>query len=212
MCRSVRLFHFGSRSCPLGRWSGGGRRRWRVRRGVQPLPGRCQGQLMGRCRVSRRAERASRAGTLISWARMVPVVALAWIVEARAPAARVRLNAIAAQTSQAPLALNRPDGRCASGPFFRSAMTCSMIACPRCAASACEHRQRAVGEHRVVAVDGEQLALVGRVEVGDPAHDQPGGDALGLGLVRERGVADLGDLGVGDPPLLRPRRRPRWCT
>ncbi len=29
-----------------------------------------------------RAERASRPGTLISWARMVPVVALAWKTEA----------------------------------------------------------------------------------------------------------------------------------
>ena len=34
---------------------------------------------------------------LISWARMVPVVALAWKDEARRPAARVRLNAIAAK-------------------------------------------------------------------------------------------------------------------
>jgi len=64
----------------------------------------CQGQPVGRCRVSRRAERASRPGTLMSWARIVPVVALAWNAEAKVPAARVRLNAIAAQTSQALLA------------------------------------------------------------------------------------------------------------
>jgi hypothetical protein len=44
--------------------------------------------------------------------------------EARAPAARVRLNAMAAQTSRALLAQNLPEGRCASGPFFRSATTC----------------------------------------------------------------------------------------
>ena len=68
-----------------------------------------QGQAVGRCRVSRRAERASRAGTLIRWARMVPVVALAWKAEARVPAARVRLNAMAAQTSQALLAANDPE-------------------------------------------------------------------------------------------------------
>ena len=79
----------------------------------------------------------------MSCARIVPVVALAWNAEARAPAVRVRLKAIAAQTSQALLAQNFPDGRCASGPFFRSAMTCSTIACPRWADSACEHRQRA---------------------------------------------------------------------
>jgi hypothetical protein len=56
------------------------------------------------------------------------VFALAWKRDASAPAARVRLNAMLASTSQAPLAVNRPEGRCASGPFFRSAMTCSMIA------------------------------------------------------------------------------------
>ncbi len=64
---------------------------------------------MGRWSRSWRAERASRAGTLMSWARMVPVVARAWNAEARQPLARVRLNAIAASTSQAELAVNDPD-------------------------------------------------------------------------------------------------------
>ena len=72
----------------------------------------------------------------MSCARIVPVVALAWKVEARVPAARVRLKAIVAQTSQALLAQKCPDGRCASGPFFRSAMTCSTIAWARWAFSA----------------------------------------------------------------------------
>ena len=71
----------------------------------------------------------------MSCARIVPVVAFAWHVEARTPAVRVRLKAIAAQTSQALLAQNFPDGRCASGPLFRSAMTCSTIAWPRWADS-----------------------------------------------------------------------------
>src|SRR5664280_3089664 len=44
---------------------------------------RSHGQCCGRCIWRRRAERASRAGMLISWARMVPVVALAWKAEAR---------------------------------------------------------------------------------------------------------------------------------
>ena len=65
-----------------------------------------------------------------------------------------------------------------------------------------EHRQGGVGEHRVVAVDGEQLALVRGVQVGHAAHDQPGGDVLGLAPGGEGGVGDFGDLGVGDPPLL----------
>ena len=52
---------------------------------------------------------------LISWSRIVPVVERAWKLEAKQPAARVRLNAIAASTSQAEFALNEPEGRCASG-------------------------------------------------------------------------------------------------
>jgi len=41
---------------------------------------------------------------------MVAVAALAWNTEARQPAARVRLNAIAAWTSQALFAGKDPDG------------------------------------------------------------------------------------------------------
>jgi hypothetical protein len=61
--------------------------------------------------------------------------------------------------------------------------------------------ERGVGEHGVVAPDGEQLVLAPggrRVEVFDPADDQPSGDGLPL-LRGERGIADLGDLGVEDP-------------
>ena len=112
----------GLRSGPIGRVVGQA-----AVGGPVPARIRCQacsqGQPAGRCRVSRRAERASRAGTLISCARMVPVVALAWNAEARVPAARVRLNAIAAQTSQALFAANDPEGRCASGPVSYTHLT-----------------------------------------------------------------------------------------
>ena len=72
----------------------------------------------------------------MSWSRIVPVVALAWKADASVPATRVRLKAIVAQTAQAEFAQKCPDGRCANGPFFRSAMTCSTIACARWAFSA----------------------------------------------------------------------------
>jgi hypothetical protein len=52
------------------------------------------------------------------------------------PAARVRLNAITASTSQAALAVKIPEGRCARAEPLRSAWTCSMIACPRWVLSA----------------------------------------------------------------------------
>ena len=42
---------------------------------------------------------------------MVAVVALAWKTDAIAPAARVRLNAIAANTNQALFAANDPEGK-----------------------------------------------------------------------------------------------------
>ena len=61
----------------------------------------------------------------------MPVVALASAVPVRVAAARVRLNAITAQTSQAAFAVNFPLGRCARAEYFRSAWTCSTIACPR---------------------------------------------------------------------------------
>ena len=85
----------------------------------------------------RRAEVATRAGTWISLRRTVAVVALTSSGAAvRAAAARVRLNAMTASTSQALLAVNRPEGRCASAEALRSAWTCSMIAWPRWVLSA----------------------------------------------------------------------------
>ena len=92
----------------------------------------CQGHASGRCRVIRRAEDATRAGTWISLRRTVAVVAFAISGAAvRVAAAWVRLNAMTPSTSQAALAVNFPEGRCASAERLRSAWTCSMIACPR---------------------------------------------------------------------------------
>lgn len=56
--------------------------------------------------------------------RMVAVRAVVQVPAARCPAARVRLWAMPAQVSQASLAENRPDGRCARGPAIRSALIC----------------------------------------------------------------------------------------
>ena len=71
-------------------------------------------------------------------------------------------NAIAAQTSQAAFAVNFPEGRRASGPALRSAMTWSMIACPRCRVLGLQHAHRGIGEHGV-----RHEALWDRVEARD---------------------------------------------
>lgn len=83
----------------------GGRRR------VGPVQAGCHGQRSGRCSVTRRAERATLAGTLIRCARMVGVVARVWKAPARVPTARVRLCAIAQSTVKAALALKASEGR-----------------------------------------------------------------------------------------------------
>ena len=72
-----------------------------------------------------------RAGTVIRVARIVAVRDLASAGPVRVAAARVRLNAMTARTSQAALAENRPEGRWARAEFLRSAWTASMIAWPR---------------------------------------------------------------------------------
>ena len=95
-----------------------------------------QGQSVGRCRTSLRAEDAIRAGTAIRWVRRVAHRAFACRTDAAAPAARRTLNARQANASQAAFAVNLPDGACASGPSFSSAMTCSMMAWSRWVSSA----------------------------------------------------------------------------
>src|SRR3954447_17888810 len=121
VCPALPRWGRSSRPCWTG-WSARDRARWGEGGGEQLLVAGLQGQLLGRCSRSRRAEEAIRAGILISWARIVAVRALAWNDEAREPAARVRLNAMAAQTSQTALVVNFPESRCASGPALSSAM------------------------------------------------------------------------------------------
>ena len=87
-----------------------------------------QGQSLGRWSRTFRALLAILAGILISFRRMVPVLAFANPLPAMAAAARVRLKAITASTSQAAFAVKTPEGRCARALSFRSALTCSMTA------------------------------------------------------------------------------------
>ena len=91
----------------------------------------CHGQFSGRRSRMRRALLTIRAGTWMSFRRIVPVLALTNASSARIPAALVRLYAITAATSQAEFAVNFPEGRWARALSFRSALTCSIMACLR---------------------------------------------------------------------------------
>jgi len=127
--------------------------------------------------------------------------------EASAPEARVRLNAMAASTSQALLSAKRPDGRCASGPAIRLAKTCSMTACPRWCGSACS-----IGS-------GESVKIAWCRQPWNssscPAPRRGFSHRTRRTIKRpvtwssnrcrrapECGERHLGDLGVGDPTLL----------
>lgn len=88
-----------------------------------------QRQRAGRCKVRQpRPCRASRAGALMRWRRSVAPRARAWKEPARQPSAHSRLWVIAAKVSQAAFAAKTPEGKCASGPSIRSALTCSCTA------------------------------------------------------------------------------------
>jgi len=107
---------------------------------------------------------------------------------------------MAAQSSQAPLAPKRPDGRCARGPEMRSAKTCPGHRVRPVGQIRLHCGEGGVGEEGVVAPAREQLTLPGvglGIELADPADHQPGVELVaGAG---EGGVDGFGDLGVGDP-------------
>ena len=82
--------------------------------GLQALANRAvqlvsQGQCSGRCKVMRRAEVETRAAAFTRVRRTVAVTALPRVGLARVPAARVRLKAMQARTSQAALAVKTPE-------------------------------------------------------------------------------------------------------
>ena len=137
------------------------------------------GQAVGRCKVTRRAEVATRAGTAISLRRMVAVVAFARSLPAMA-AVRWVSNAMTARTSQAALAVNLPEGRWARAELFRSAWTCHDGAA-------------AVG---LVVADGVH---VGRVGGGEEGMEAPGVEQGALPVVVGIQVGDGGSPGARGP-------------
>ena len=100
---------------------------------------------------------------------MVAPRALACRPPASTPTARVRVCAIAASCSHAEFAENDPDGRCANGPSTRSANASSIDRVPAVLGFGLQHRERGVGEERVVAVVRQQLTLTARRPSGSAA-------------------------------------------
>ncbi len=84
------------------------------------------------------------------------MVALAWAGKARVPAARARLNAIVARTSQAAFAVNRPDviWQVRQGPGFEVGVDLLDDRVAAVRRLGLQHDQRRVGEHRMVTVAG----------------------------------------------------------
>jgi len=118
------------------------------------------GQRVGRCSVKRRAEEATRAGTETIVRRTVAVVALpSWGSPVKGAAARVRLNAITAQTNHAAFAENE-FALCAHG-----------------------HQQRVEPLHPGVPVAGALFAVSVDFDdrIVDVDHDPTGVDAGGQG-------------------------------
>ena len=139
-----------------------------------------QGQEVGRCSMMRLAEVEIRAGIWMSLRRIVPLRTLLRSVPVREPTARERLKAIVASTSQAAFALNTPEGRWASALSFRSALTCSMMACPRRLLSAVTvSRVLILKKAEAVSVEEGALSVAfERVQFRDPANGPAPGDAF----------------------------------
>ena len=157
----------------------------------------CQGQAWGRCSVSRRAEVAIRAGTWIRVRRTVAVVARARRrVPVRVAAARVRLNAMTASTSQAELAAKDFDGKCARARVLQVGVDLfddGVGAVDLVGGDGVREVLGCGGEEGVMPPQLEQAVLAGallllRVGVGDPPHDQPARNPLRLLLRGERDV------------------------
>ena len=94
-----------------------------------------QGQCLGKCRVSRRAERVSRPARAKTRRLSVLVVAIRSPRPMRA-VQRARLCAITCTASQAPLAAKRPEGMMVHPtPYLRSRIAFSISAWRRWSAS-----------------------------------------------------------------------------
>ena len=157
------------------------------------------GQFRGRCRVSRRAEDAMRAGTVIRVARMVAVRALASAGPVMVAAARVRLNAVDCGYQPGGVGVETSRGQVRQGRVFEVGVDLLDDRVAAVGLVGANGVQVAGGEERVETPGAEQGALAvvaAGVEVGDAAHRQPTGSKLGGLSGAKRGERDRRLLGA----------------
>lgn len=141
--------------------------------------------------------RARRAGTATIVVRIV--AARARGIAAACAAARARLNARTVHASQAPFAVNFPEGQVRQGAVFELGDDLLDDRVPAVGSVGADRVEGGVRDERVVPPGREQLALPGRggrcgAQPLDASHDQPAGDLLGLRAGGERDELDLRDL------------------
>lgn len=143
----------------------------------------CQGQRAGRCGVQRRAVRVSRPGRASSRRRRVRAARTVWPGRPGTEVQRSRLWARQAMPVQAALAVNLPDGKCASALVFEIAD--AELDDGVLAVLGFDRRKRvgAVGRRRKQLPARQQLALA--IERADAAHDQPPAAEDCLGDLRD---------------------------
>ena len=155
---------------------------------------KAQGQWLGRCRTGRRWGRASRAGMLMmrrpAWSR----VRRRWRLR-RAP--RRRAAGCGRSRAQDPGGVGAEAARGHVGQWpvdqiGEHGFDDRVLAVGDVGLG---DGQVGVGEERVIPPDREEGVAVAGIL--DAAHHQPGGDPIFRGC--EGGVADFGDLGIGDP-------------
>jgi hypothetical protein len=152
-------------------------------------PGQAANQGQCSCQVIwLRPLRAGRAAIWMSSVRMVAPRALAWRVEARVPQARVGACAVTAGCGQGGVGVERGGGQVGQRSVDEVGEDLLDDGVPAMLGFGLHERERAIGEHRVIPIRGEQLALALRggvgVEACDAPHDQPAVGAVRCGAVR----------------------------
>jgi hypothetical protein len=207
ICRPLRRVHVRSSVGPLraggqGQAAGAGGARWVASKA--PCQASCQGHASGRCQVMVSCPLwAARPATWISSVRMVAPRATACRAEARVPSARVSACAVTASCNQGRVGVENGRGEVGQRPVDQVGEDLLDDGVSAVVGLGLHELERAVDEHRVIPVGGEQLALPlgggSRVETLDTPHDQ-----CGVGAV---GAAGRGWTRTRCSPLRRSRRR-----